>query len=112
MDEQSFAQLKERLLKMKKELQKRIKERNEKVKRNFKGDVADSSVYVYNRETLYNLAERERKELRDIKDALYRVEINTYGLCEKCGAEISKERLFLKPTARYCAKCRKKMDDK
>ncbi|MCD6133373.1 MAG: TraR/DksA C4-type zinc finger protein [Deltaproteobacteria bacterium] len=110
MDKELLAQLKERLIMTKKTLEKRIKERNEKVKGKFKGDVGDSSLYIYNRETLYSITEREREELRDVNDALYRIKNNTYGICERCGAEISRERLLLKPTARFCAKCRREID--
>jgi len=110
MDEQLLVQLKETLIVMRKDLQKRIKERSEKAKRNFKGDVGDSSLYVYNRETLYSITERERNKLQEVNDALYRIKMNTYGICDKCGAEISKERFILKPTARFCAKCKKEID--
>ncbi|MEA1995237.1 MAG: TraR/DksA family transcriptional regulator [Campylobacterota bacterium] len=110
MDEQLLVQLEETLIVMRKDLQKRIKERSEKVKRNFKGDVGDSSLYVYNRETLYSITERERNKLQEVNDALYRIKMNTYGICDKCGAEISKERLILKPTARFCARCKKEID--
>jgi DnaK suppressor protein len=48
-------------------------------------------------------AERERDsgELRDVQDALSRIEAGTYGLCLSCGEPIDRERLDAAPTARY-----------
>jgi RNA polymerase-binding transcription factor DksA len=57
-----------------------------------------------------DLAERERdmtqledvdQELRDIEDALRRLDEGTYGQCEVCGRPIPDERLEANPTARY-----------
>ena len=41
-------------------------------------------------------------ELRDIEDALRRLEQGSYGTCEQCGKPIGDERLEAKPWARYC----------
>lgn len=45
------------------------------------------------------LAIRQEKFLRDLKNALFRVENKTYGLCRVTGKLISKERLKLVPHA-------------
>jgi RNA polymerase-binding transcription factor DksA len=39
-------------------------------------------------------------QLRDVDDALAKIEQNTYGICEKTGQEISIERLKAYPAAR------------
>lgn len=41
------------------------------------------------------------------KKALLKIEKGTYGICEKCGKEISKERLEALPQAIYCIKCQR-----
>ena len=41
-------------------------------------------------------------ELKDIEDALRRIDQGTYGICEACGKPIDPERLEAKPWARYC----------
>jgi DnaK suppressor protein len=48
-------------------------------------------------------AERERDtvELRDVRDALQRMDAGIYGLCEECGKPIPLERLRAYPAARY-----------
>jgi DnaK suppressor protein len=45
------------------------------------------------------LAIRQEKFIRDLKNALFRVENKTYGLCKVTGKLISKERLKLVPHA-------------
>ena len=45
------------------------------------------------------------KRLKEVQEALDRLEQGTYGICQKCGKEIEKERLQAYPEARYCASC-------
>ncbi|HDL78768.1 MAG TPA: TraR/DksA family transcriptional regulator, partial [Bacteroidetes bacterium] len=42
------------------------------------------------------------RELDNIRDALLKIEKDTYGICEECGKEINHERLEAIPTARLC----------
>jgi RNA polymerase-binding transcription factor DksA len=42
---------------------------------------------------------RQKKFIRDLKNALFRVENKTYGLCRVTGKLISKERLKIVPHA-------------
>jgi DnaK suppressor protein len=41
-------------------------------------------------------------ELKDIDDALRRLDDGTYGICEECGKPIDEARLEAMPWARYC----------
>jgi len=45
------------------------------------------------------------KKLNNINSALKKIEKGKYGLCEKCGKKIKKERLEALPEARFCMKC-------
>ena len=45
------------------------------------------------------LAIRQEKFIRDLKNALFRVETKTYGVCKVTGKLISKERLMIVPHA-------------
>ena len=45
------------------------------------------------------------KLLREIGDALRRVEHGTYGVCAECDEPISSKRLDAVPWARYCVTC-------
>ena len=48
------------------------------------------------------------RELREIEAALERIAEGTYGICEKCGKEISEGRLKLIPYTRFCRECAEK----
>lgn len=41
----------------------------------------------------------------EIAGALARLDQNRYGVCERCGGRIAKERLRALPYARYCMPC-------
>jgi DnaK suppressor protein len=46
------------------------------------------------------------KQLKDINDALLRMNNGTYGICENCRQEIDIERLKAYPAARNCIRCK------
>ncbi|MBI2097220.1 MAG: TraR/DksA C4-type zinc finger protein [Candidatus Sungbacteria bacterium] len=53
-----------------------------------------------------NLVEQTLEtRLRDVVSALAKIANNAYGTCEKCGAQIQKERLVAVPSARTCEHC-------
>ena len=52
-----------------------------------------------------NLQERERSQLRQVVEALRRIEDGTYGLCNGCGVTIPMERLMVFPETLACGKC-------
>ncbi|WP_233261960.1 TraR/DksA family transcriptional regulator [Vitiosangium sp. GDMCC 1.1324] len=54
---------------------------------------------------LEQLSERERRELRDIDDALVRIEQGRFGHCARCGGAIGRHRLRAIPEARHCMAC-------
>jgi len=47
----------------------------------------------------------DMKLLREISDALHRIEHETYGICLECEEPISTKRLDAVPWARYCVTC-------
>ena len=44
--------------------------------------------------------------VEEIDEALAKLEVGTYGVCEKCGENIPKERLKALPHAALCVKCK------
>jgi len=64
--------------------------------------MADLGTDNYEQEFALGLMDSERKLLREIDDALQRVEQGTYGVCEATGKPIPKARLKAQPWARYC----------
>ncbi len=47
-------------------------------------------------------------ELRDVLDALVRIDSGTYGMCKMCGAQIALPRLHARPMASLCIACQEK----
>ena len=58
---------------------------------------------------LTGLAEAAASELRQVDDALARMDAGTYGLCANCGAPIPAGRLEARPFAEYCVACAEKL---
>ncbi len=63
--------------------------------------MADIGTDTYDQDFMLGLAETERKLLREIDDALVRIENRTYGVCMMTGKQIPRARLNAKPWARY-----------
>lgn len=59
----------------------------------------DEGSEVMSKETSSQLAIRQEKFIRDLKNALIRVENKTYGICRVTGKKILKQRLELVPHA-------------
>lgn len=64
--------------------------------------MADLGSDNFEQEFTLGLLHGERKLLKEIHDALDRIENNTYGVCEGTDKPISTARLEAKPWARYC----------
>ncbi len=60
---------------------------------------------IQNAGLLQNLQERERAQLRQIVEALRRIEAGTYGACNACGGTIPWERLMVFPETLACSAC-------
>lgn len=68
-------------------------------------DLIDHANNAYNREFLLLLSGSEREVVRQIEDALVRLDKGVFGACESCKSEIGKDRLQALPWARYCIDC-------
>lgn len=71
---------------------------------------AETGTDNFERETALNIATGESERLRDVTDALQRITNGTYGVCEGCEEQILKKRLEAFPAARYCIKCKSKLE--
>lgn len=49
--------------------------------------------------------------LRDIENALERIENNTYGICKYCNNLIDEKRLLARPVASACVECKTKLQN-
>ncbi len=64
--------------------------------------MADIGTDNYEQEFTLGLMDSERKLLREIDDAMQRIEDRKYGICEGTDKPIPKARLEAQPWARYC----------
>jgi len=58
--------------------------------------------------TSLDLLSSEEKHLKQIQNALKRIEKKTYGTCTKCGKDITMKRLKAVPFAELCLNCQEK----
>ena len=64
--------------------------------------LADTASETYERELDEGLEEDAQDQLRQVEDALQRIEAGTYGTCSVCGKEIPVERLEAVPWTTLC----------
>jgi RNA polymerase-binding transcription factor len=70
------------------------------------GDLSQQSHEEWlflNRNTL------DMKLLREVQDALLRIEQGTYGVCHECEEPISEKRLNAVPWAKFCVSCQERI---
>jgi DnaK suppressor protein len=73
-------------------------------------DTYDLASEERDREINFILSDRERLKIKQIDDALVRMDEGTYGVCESCGLEIAEERLEAMPFTRLCRDCQQDME--
>ncbi len=71
----------------------------------FEQGFADSGQATAEKARVLSMAEGVLDTLREVNDALARIEAGTYGRCESCGQEIPPDRLDARPVARLCMAC-------
>ena len=65
----------------------------------------DQAIDLEDDEVLERLGRTQQQELRHLNDALKRIADGTYGVCAKCGDDISQARLDAVPYAMICRDC-------
>lgn len=67
--------------------------------------LADLGSDNYEQDFTLGLIESEEEEMREIDDAMRRIDDGTFGMCESCESVIPMDRLKAKPHSRLCVKC-------
>ena len=117
MKKDSLLKLKLKLTKEKKDLEKVLSSFAKKDKKlpgdwdtkfpQFNGSLEESADEVEEFTNLLPLEAKLELQLLDVKRALKKMEMDSYGLCEKCGKKISEKRIKVLPEAKFCSKCAK-----
>jgi DnaK suppressor protein len=113
MDPKELKKFKEQLIHLREELLSLVRKTTENEKEYPSSEVGDSIDQAADssaRELLFELNHTERQKLEDIDRALQKIEQGNFGICEKCGNKISKERLEAVPYAHFCVKCKARME--
>jgi len=74
-------------------------------------DPVDRASLESDRNFLLRIRDRERKLIGKIEKALERVENGTFGICERCGEDISEERLNARPVTTFCIECKAEQEN-
>lgn len=72
---------------------------------------ADAGSDSFYQEFSLELLQHDENALREIEDALRRVDEGSYGRCEGCGVWINRDRLKAVPYARNCVDCQRRVED-
>jgi len=106
-------EIRELLLSMKKDiladLDERIKTSDVSEQRVI-GDIFDDADLEQSREFNLLLNTREKQKLKQIEQALLKMENGEYGICENCEEDIPVGRLKAMPFASMCVKCKSQQE--
>ena len=69
-------------------------------------DPLDLASFESERSTRLRIRDRESYLINKIKAALERLEDGTFGICDRCGEEISLKRLKARPVTTLCIECK------
>ena len=119
IDHALMSQLKEELLKKKARLEGELSGFADKTDREGKDDFdsqwpeygtseEDNASEVADYSDRVGLEFALETDLRQINDAMARIDEGKYGICEFCGEEIPEARLKVYPEATACVKCEEK----
>ncbi len=87
------------------ELSAHLKKIEDDLEQPLPADLEDQAIDLEDDEVLQRLGAAHSQELRLLNNALERIANGTYGICAKCGEDISQARLDAVPHAVICRNC-------
>jgi len=75
-------------------------------------DLLDHSAMEVNLGIESLIHDRHVLLMRDIEEALAKIDQGVYGICEECGCFINEKRLLICPTSSLCVKCQEREEQK
>ena len=110
-EKRDFTHLRERLLDEEQHLLQEIRNLETAIRTSEVGiDVDEGDPEVTEREKNVALLSALKDRLESVRAALRAMDKGTYGICERCGAEIPIERLEIYPDASLCVKCQAEVE--
>lgn len=74
-------------------------------------DPTDRASLESDRNFLLRIRDRERKLILKVKEALDRIDNETFGICESCGKSITEKRLKARPVTTLCIECKTEVEN-
>lgn len=96
------------LLRRREELAERVRRTESDLHREHEpwaADFADQAIQRQNEDVLREIDATALAQLREINQALERLQAGQYLMCSRCGAEIGEARLRVIPETQMCARC-------
>jgi len=109
VERNSFERFKDMIEESKRQLlasSKRTQARHSSIDRDDLADDLDLANAEYLQSLTFQLLDREKFALDELQSALDRIEDGTFGICDRCGGEISEKRLTARPTSTLCIQCK------
>ncbi|HBZ96731.1 MAG TPA: hypothetical protein DEO57_02695, partial [Phycisphaerales bacterium] len=110
-------EFKQLLLKKRQELFKAVDSLEHEALRSDDGDTSNMPIHmadvgsdVYEQDLMLGMAASERERIREIDEALVRIQERTYGICMMTGDQIRKARLRAKPWAKYSIDAKRQVE--
>ncbi len=75
-------------------------------------DPTDRATQESDRNFELRIRDRERRLINKIKDAIDRIDAGDFGICDKCGDDISEARLKARPVTTLCINCKMEEEQK
>jgi len=88
-------------------LEGRVHQLEESLRSEHSANFSEQAIERENDEVKEQLEAEALNEITAIRNALDRIEADTYGACTSCGNEISEKRLEILPYASNCVNCAK-----
>jgi len=74
-------------------------------------DLGDQANSAYTREFFFELGNGDRRLLREVVQALQKIDAGGFGDCERCGEAIADKRLEALPFAKHCITCQRAIEE-
>ena len=100
-----YGEARAQLLKRLEELTRRVGKIESNLRQPHDPDWQERAIQLENDEVLEGLDEMSRQEVRQIREAIRRIDTGGYGTCAGCGRPIGVARLAALPSTATCVRC-------